>query len=232
MMPKPAKSELFEEFKNSFSYGSRTDLNFKFLAKLSDVQAAKFLQELLQKLGDAFDDGNFRRLIQHTYDWQRMAYAGSEIKFTYHDGSFTLLSKPVSESRLLLLTSSGHFVEGDDPKPLWALNMTQEEATARVEEFLKEAPQLSSIPIETTKERLCVRHGGYDISGAQADPNVVFPVESLCELMQEGAIGEIAAQAYSFVGACSQKRLLNRTAPQWVEIFKQQHIDAVLLVPV
>ena len=28
--------ESIEDFKKSFSYGSRTDLNFKFLAKLSD----------------------------------------------------------------------------------------------------------------------------------------------------------------------------------------------------
>ena len=45
--PKP---ESFEDFKKSFSYGSRTDLNFKFLAKLSDDQAAKFFQDLLWKL--------------------------------------------------------------------------------------------------------------------------------------------------------------------------------------
>jgi hypothetical protein len=34
------------------------------------------------------------------------------------------------------------------------------------------------------------------------------------------------------VGACSQKRLLNQTGPQWIEIFKEQQIDAALLVPV
>ena len=45
--------ETFESFKNSFSYGSRTDLNFKFLKTLSDEEAADFFQELLWKLGDS-----------------------------------------------------------------------------------------------------------------------------------------------------------------------------------
>ncbi len=37
----PAESnESFAEFKNSFAYGARTDLNFKFLKNLSDADAA------------------------------------------------------------------------------------------------------------------------------------------------------------------------------------------------
>ena len=35
--------ESFDEFKGSFSYGSRTDLNFKFLAGLSEEDAARFI---------------------------------------------------------------------------------------------------------------------------------------------------------------------------------------------
>ena len=34
----------FEEFKNSFFYGDRSNLNFKFLADLSDEQAGLFLK--------------------------------------------------------------------------------------------------------------------------------------------------------------------------------------------
>jgi hypothetical protein len=39
--------ESFEGFKNSFSYGSRTDMNFKFLKNLSEEDAAQFFQDLL-----------------------------------------------------------------------------------------------------------------------------------------------------------------------------------------
>ena len=54
--------ETFEDFKNSFSYGSRSDLNFKFLKNLSDEDASHFLQEFLWKMGDALNDGDFSRL--------------------------------------------------------------------------------------------------------------------------------------------------------------------------
>jgi hypothetical protein len=227
--PKP---ESFEEFKKSFSYGSRTDLNFKFLAKLSDDQAAGFFQNLLWKLGDAFDDGNFAEIVEHVCEWQEKAYGGEDKKFTYDDGPFAPLQNRVSDSRLALITSTGHFVEGNDPEPLGIKNMTQQEAIERISDFVKEAPQLSTIPVDTPEENLRVRHGGYDIRGVRTDSNVAFPLRRLLELETEGVIGKLMRQAYSFVGACSQKRLLKQTGPQWVEIFKQQPIDAALLVPV
>ena len=226
-----ARQETFEEFKASFAYGSRTDLNFKFLAGLSDEDAARFIQDLLWKLGDSLDDGDLDRLVAHVYEWQVRAYSG-EGEWTYDEGPFVPLRKPISESRLVLVTSSGHFAEGDDPEPFGVKNMTQKEAAERIAECLKNEPKLSSIPIATPRENLRVRHGGYDIRGAQADPNVVFPLERLLELQRDRTIGELAPDAYSFVGACSQKRLLNETGPQWVRMFQRQRIDAVLLVPV
>jgi hypothetical protein len=230
-MSDDTQHESFEEFKSSFSYGSRTDLGFKFIASLSDQDAARFLQDLLWKLGDAFDDGQFERIVEHVYEGQVRAYAG-EGKWAYAEGPFTPLHKPLSESRLALLSSSGHFVEGDDPQPFGVEDMTQEEATTRILQFLKSEPRLSRIPVGTPKERLVVRHPGYDVRGAQADPNVVFPHEILIELEREGRFGELAREAYSFVGACSQRRLLKESGPQWVQMLQEQGIDAALLTPV
>ena len=230
-MSDDSQRESFEEFRSSLAYGSRTDLNFKFLAGLSDEDAASFLQELLWKLGDVFDDGQLGRLVQHVYEWQVRAYSG-EGEWAYADGPFTPLRKPLSESRLVLLTSSGHFVEGDDPEPFGVKDMTQEEAVGRILEFIQSKPRLSSIVVGTPKEKLRVRHPGYDIRGAQADPNVVFPHEILLELEREGHIGELFREAYSFVGACSQKRLLKESGSEWVGMLQEQQIDAALLVPV
>jgi hypothetical protein len=225
-----AHPESFAAFKNSFYYGSRSDLNFKFLKDLSDEDATHFFQDLLWKMGDSLDDDQFDRLAAHVYEWQVRGYAG-EGRQAYADGPFTPLKKPVSASRLALVTSSGHFVAGQDPKPLGVENMTQAEAEARIFDFLKTEPQLSAIPFDTPREQLRVRHGGYDIRGAQADPNVVFPLERLTELRNEGAIGELAPEAYSFVGACAQSRLLKHSGPQWVALLQQQEVDVALLVP-
>ena len=230
-MPDDANKESFQEFIKSFSYGSRTDLNFKFLAGLADDDAAKFFQDLLWKLGDSFDDGQYSRLVEHVYHWQAQAYSGAG-RTAYDDGPFAPLRKPVSESRMALLTSTGHFVEGDDPEPFGVKQMTQDEATERIMEFIRSEPELSFIPVDTPRENLRVRHGGYDVRAAQADPNVAFPIERLQELSKEGLIGQLAPTAYSFIGACAQSRLLKRAGPQWVKILQEQEIDTALLVPV
>ncbi len=229
-MTEENQRETFEQFRKSFSYGSRNDLSFKFLANLADAEAANFIQGLLQKLGDAYDNGDLGRIWEHVVEGQVQGYS-SKVEWTYPEGPFQRLKKPLSRSRLVLLTSSGHFAEGDDPQPLGVKNMTQEEAVQRVKEFLKEEPKLSAIPIDTPRERLRVRHGGYDIRGALRDPNVVFPLERLREMEKEAGIGELAAQAYSFVGACAQLRLLKEAGPRWVAMLKQQSVDAAILVP-
>ena len=76
-----------------------------------------------------------------------------------------------------------------------------------------------------------MRHGGYDVRGAERDPNVVFPLDRLRELADEGVIGGLAARAFSLVGVTAQIPLFKKLAPQWAETMKEQGADAVLLVP-
>ncbi len=227
--------ETIREFVASLAYGSRTDLAFKFLEKLPDDEAAEFLSSLLEKLGETVDDGDPGRLVDHAYAWQVRGYqppAGTARTWTYDDGPFAPMSKPVAESRVALLTSSGHFAIGDDPEPFGERAMTQAQAVARISEFLRAAPQLSEIPARTPVGDLRVRHGGYDVRGAALDPNVAFPLERLRELAAAGAIGEMADPAYSFVGAASQRRILAESAPRWARLLAERAVDAVLLVPV
>ena len=52
-VPEP---ESFDEFRNSFSHGPRTDLSFKFMKTGTEQQADEFLQELLASTGNLIDD--------------------------------------------------------------------------------------------------------------------------------------------------------------------------------
>ena len=221
----------FKEFKNSFFYGDRSNLNFKFLAHLSEGQAGRFFKELLQELGTTLNDGDFARLMMLLGEWQARGYAHQE-NFDYTKGPFTRLDRGVDQTQLGLLTSSGHFVQGDDPEPLGMTAMTQQQAEERIFDFLKAEPQLSVIPHDTPIDRLVVRHGGYDVSGAAIDPNVNFPLALLRRLAVEGHIGKLAPETHSFVGACSQTRLLKRSGPLWVKRFQELGIQAALLIPV
>jgi len=228
-------SETFEEFRRSFSYGSRSDLNFKFLKSLPDDQAAEFFRQLLAKLGEGYDQGDLDPLVQVAIDWQIRGYApqeGVRRRWIYEDGPFAEPAKPLSESRVALFTSSGHFVAGDDPEPFGVEDMTQQEAEDRISEFIGAQPTLSRIPIDTVHEDLRVRHGGYDITSAATDPGVTFPVTVLRELDAEGVIGELHADSFSFPGATAQMRLINDSGPEWAQLLVDEEVDLVLLVPV
>lgn len=230
-MDDASSPETFKAFKDSFLYGTRTDLNFKFLSHLDETEAGRFFSELLKAVSATADDGDAGRLAALIVAWQANAYQEQK-NFGYETGPFTALERPLSEVRLALIASSGHFVDGDDPKPFGCDEMTQEAAQQRIMEFLKAEPVLSEIPMDTPAASLRVRHPGYDITGVGADPNVALPMERLRELQLAGVIGELAPMAYSFVGACSQRRLLKRNGPEWAARLKDQQVAAALLVPV
>ncbi len=229
--------ETIEALRHSFFYGTRSDLNVKFLKDLDDTEFGEFLQELFAATAATTDDGNADRVTDVMYRWQVQAYSGhlgdpADFPHRHDDVPFAPLSKPLSESRVALLTSSGHFVAGDDPEPLGVVGMTQGEAEARIGEFIREAPALSEIPIDTAPEQLRVRHGGYPVESVAADHQVALPLEHLRSLDAEGTIGELAPTAYSFVGAASQGRLRKDVGPAWAERLADDGVDAVLLVPV
>lgn len=225
-------AESFEDFRRSFSYGSRNDLSFKFLSEMSDEDAATFFRRLLWLLGEAFDTGDVAPLLELARETQERAYAADgSLRWTYADGPFAPLRKPLAESRLLLFTSSGHFVAGQDPEPLGAASLTQEEAVGRIGEFFSTPPALSAIPRDVAPGELRVRHPGYDTRSTEKDPDVTFPLARLQEAEAAGRIGEVAPMAYSFPGAVSQERL-QEVLPEWVEKIRDAEVDAVLMVPV
>ena len=224
-------NETFAEFRKSFFYGSRSNLNFKFIEHLSDEQADEFLQDLFREIAVAYDQGQPARIYEHVLKWQTVGYRHQK-NFDYREGPFAAPTKPVKERSIALLTSSGHFVAGDDPQPFGLEKMTQSEAEARIFDFLKEEPMLCEIPRGTRSENLEVRHGGYDICSSLVDANTTFPLEILATLEGEGRIGRLADQAYSFVGACSQTRLLKKSGPAWTAKLAAAGVEAVVLVPV
>lgn len=229
------QGESFEEFKRSFSYGSRNDLNFKFLKSLPDEDAAEFFRRLLAALGSAYDTGDLDSLFDVAIEAQIAGYApkdGDEPpRYLFDDGPFASLAGSVSDATVGMVTTTGHFMDGDDPAPLGSKGMTQQEAMDNISDLLRAAPVLSEIPRDADKGDLRVRHGGYDITSADLDPNVCFPCDVLLDLRDEGTIKAIASTHFSFPGATSQGRL-RKAVPSWVERIRQEQVDIVLLVPV
>ncbi len=227
----PAAGETFKAFKNSFFYGTRADMNFKFVQHLTEDAAGEFFQGLLAILAKAYDTGDTNQIFDYTLKWQAAGY-DDEKNYAYTDGPFAKLSGPVKDATVALLTSSGHFTDGNDPEPFGLPNMTQKEAEQRIFDFLKLAPVLSEIPREIPATELKVRHGGYDVNSSRQDANTTFPLGILANLATEGVIGCLATNAYSFVGACSQMRLLKQSGPDWAAKLLDAGAAATILVPV
>lgn len=223
--------ETFEDFRKSFFYGSRSDMTFKFLDHLTDREAAEFLAAYLTATTKAIDSGELGGLKQLLVQGQSAAHA-HPTNFIYDDGPFSAFKKDIRDAKFSLLASSGHFPEKEDPQPFGENNFSQKDAEQRVMDFLKEEPVLSEISFYQKREQLQVRHGGYDTAATKEDPNITFPYQRLLELQLQGIIGTITENAYSFVGACSQKKLIKNTLPSWVKMMQNQEVDGVLLVPV
>lgn len=218
----------FENFRESFYYGDHADMQFKYLAEMSDREASDAIAALLQELGAAFDTGDLEGARRLALEAQVAAYAPSEPpEPQVVDAPFTPLPSDLAKLRLALISAGGVFVVGDDP--MGPDGPTQEESLGLIKEFLRGAPTLSIVPVETPPQQLTARHPGYDARTAQRDIDTVFPLTHLRSLAAQGR-AQLAAEHYAFTGATSQSRLRKEVAPRWAEHMAAREVDAALLV--
>jgi D-proline reductase (dithiol) PrdB len=87
------------------------------------------------------------------------------------------------------------------------------------------------IPPEAGHSELMVTHHHYDHTDADRDINVVFPLEVLRELKDDGLIGDVARKHIGYMGYTMQlKAMYEGTAPQIAnEIDKGSRADVVIL---
>jgi len=89
------------------------------------------------------------------------------------------------------------------------------------------------IPGEIKAAELIMSHGStnFDHTGFQQDWNVLFPIDRLRELAEEGIIGSVADFHYSFMGAFDPMQM-EPGARHLASILKKDQVDALLLIPV
>jgi D-proline reductase (dithiol) PrdB len=125
------------------------------------------------------------------------------------------LRKPLSQCRLGLIASGGIYVSG------------------QVAFHYKDDTSYRKIPMDIETSRLRTTHFAYDLTDSRRDPNVVFPIDPLRQLVKEGVIGELAAYAFTFMGGIySARRVRDELAPQFKDYLLAQQVDVLLLVPV
>ncbi len=87
------------------------------------------------------------------------------------------------------------------------------------------------IPPDVDSSELMVTHHHYDHRDADQDINVVFPIDTLRDLKEEGFIGDVARKHVGYMGYTMQlKAMYESTAPQIAnEIDKGSRADVVVL---
>ena len=129
---------------------------------------------------------------------------------------FTPFDGELSRATVAIVTAGGVHLKDQEP-----FNIADElgDLTFRV------------IPADVDSPRLMVTHHHYDHSDANADINVVFPIEVLRDLKAEGFIRDIAKKHIGYMGYTMQlKAMYEGTAPEIAnEIDRGSRADVVVL---
>lgn len=136
----------------------------------------------------------------------------------FESSPFTPMRKPLEESCVTLVCSSGIF--RDDQEPFEPNGWPVNEVGVRL------------IPKDTDVKRLRLYYNYYDHRDAVRDINCVFPVERLRELEREGVIGRMAPSIISLgMGRTYKRSLITETlVPKITEVLRQLGAEAALLV--
>jgi hypothetical protein len=222
-----AAGRSFEDFRRSFYYGEHVDMQFKYLAGMTDEAAADAIAAVLAAVGETLDTGDLDGLREVAYRAQVAGYRPAEPVVAPTEIPFTPLPGPLAGLTLALISAGGIFRIDDDP--MGPEGPSQQDALALINEFLRGTPTLSTIGVDTSNDQLTARHPGYDARSAQRDPSTVFPLDHLRELAGQGRV-RLADEHYGFTGATSQRRLEKQVAPQWAEHMAEREVDVAFLV--
>lgn len=149
------------------------------------------------------------QIFVRTYKWRRIDPV-----------PWTPLQKPLSESRLGVVSSAGLSEPDQDFF----------DAKAKGGD-----PTFRQIPVATDLGSLIENHRSqsWDHRGVQRDRNVAFPLDRCRELVEAGRIGSLADHHLSFMGSITATgRFARDHIPRAAEVFKQDQVDVALLVPV
>jgi hypothetical protein len=217
----------FQDVRRSFYYGEHADMQFKYLARMTDEAAADVVAAVLAAVGETLDTGDLDHLREVAFRAQVEGYLPSEPVEPAAEIPFAPLPRPLADLTLALISAGGVFAIDDDP--MGPDGPSQQESLSLIHEFLRGTPTLSTIPVDTPNQHLTARHPGYDARSAQRDPSAVFPLDHLRDLAGEGRV-QLADEHYGFTGATSQRRLGKQVAPRWAEHMAAREVDVVFLV--
>lgn len=125
--------------------------------------------------------------------------------------------KDLKKARIALLTTGG-IVPVDNPDHIQSASATRWGRYDISGDKVLKAGEFKTI------------HAGFDPAAADADPNVITPVDALKELQKEGVFGSLHPYFYSTVGTGTTESEAARMAKEIIPYLKEDHVDGCILV--
>lgn len=126
---------------------------------------------------------------------------------------FTPYDKDLSSATVTLVSATGVFLADQEPFP----SEDPGDTTYRI------------IPADADLGTTRIVHGHYDHAEADADPNIVFPLDTLRELASEGIIGAVNDKHYSFGFTTRLKELYEKAYPEVADRVERSKTKLVVL---
>ena len=135
------------------------------------------------------------------------------------DTPWSPLGKPLAESTVSIVTTAGLHLRDDKP---FNRDHPGGESTYRI------------LPGDTNNADIVQSHFsiGFDRTAIYRDINVTYPIDRLRELVDNGTIGALGPNNYSFMGALRDCAVVaEQTGPEVAQRLKDDGVDLVLLTP-
>ena len=128
------------------------------------------------------------------------------------------LLKPLAASRLTLVSSCGVHLKSEEP-----LDVCHPFGDFR---FMR-------VPSRSKHNDLIIHQLKYPHDDADLDINVIFPIERLQELCEEGLLGELTPNFFSFIGYNMDPEKFERTVADGIAeaVVHEERADCALLAP-
>jgi hypothetical protein len=137
---------------------------------------------------------------------------------------WTPVAKPLSESKVALLSTAGLSMKGDAP-----FDMEMERQNP-----MRGDPSWRALRADATSGTIEANHLHIDTGYILRDLNVALPLDRLREQVGEGVVGAMAETHYSIMGyqGNDASELEEKSAPAIAAAMKREEVDLALLAPV
>jgi len=166
---------------------------------------------------------DYIRYIDRTHEYYRSL--GYEKTYNYAhnvDIPFTPLKKPLSESRVTLVTTASFVLMDEEGLPLEEPMML---GTNALEVFTAPSDWPADRILSTSED-----HDRYQTD--MEDVNAFFPTKRMQEFLKEGIFGSLSKNYYRTLPNYSHRKTTEVDGPEIVRQCREDNVDVALLTPV